>query len=129
MGIQFADIGDDVVPMAGNASSLNLVFHEGVQFFHDVQGIHFFGKGADFFHGKGIRKADFQDRYAVAEDFLDIVVPGAGCDDADTRITRFFYIPGAGFRPFLQFFLPLFNDATAHAATAGTESISPVRRA
>ena len=116
--IEFAYIGDNIVSVAGDAGGFDFVFHERVQFFHDVQRIYFFRKGTDFLHGKGIGKTNLQDRYAVAKYFFYIVVSGTGRDNAHIFMAFFFHVPGTGFGIRCQIFFPLFDDDAAFAGNS-----------
>ena len=66
MGVQFIDFGNDVLAVAGNPGLAYLFFHKRIQFFNDVEFIHSVGKGFDFLHRQGIRKAQLQIRCLIA---------------------------------------------------------------
>ena len=114
IGVQFIDVGNDVFPMTGNAGALDLFFHERIQFFDHIQRIDFTGKSADFIHGQGIGKAQFQIRCLIAKYFFAVVIGYAGRNDADFRIVHFFKIERRLFTVFFQFLFPFFDDVTAH---------------
>ena len=113
IGIEFIDIGNDILAMTVDAGSLDLFFHDRIQLFDDIQSIYFFGKGTDFFNRQRIGEADFQVRRLVSQHFFGVHISHAGSDDADFRIVHFFIVEGGIFRIFLQLFFPFFNDVPA----------------
>ena len=113
IGVQLIDLGDDILAVAGNPGLAYLFFHEGIQFFDDVEFVDPIGKGSDFLHRQGIGETQLQVRCLVAQDFFGIHIGCPGSDDADFRIMHLYFVEGTDFGITLQFFFPFFDDIAA----------------
>ena len=88
LGIQLVHHAGQLLADAVDPGGLDLVLHEGLQLFDDVQLLHLLGEVADQVHGQGIGQAQLQEGRTLGEHFLGVLIIDGGGDDAHLAVTQ-----------------------------------------
>ena len=94
----FAADGKQVFPGAGDAERPDMVFHDGIEFFHHDQRVYGCGKAADHLFGQRIGHADLKHGYGISESFPYILIGSGGSDDTYIRFAHFNAVDPGRFR-------------------------------
>ena len=89
LGIQLVHDAGEFLAHAVDAGGLDLVLHEGLQLFDDVQLLHLGGEVADQVHGQRIGQAQLQEGGTLGEHFLGVLIGDGGGDDAHLAVAQF----------------------------------------
>ena len=82
---EFVDQRQDLLAGDRDAQSADMVLDDGVQFFHDIQFVHFGREIPDQVHRKRIGHTQLQDADSITKDFFNILIGGGGGNDTDLR--------------------------------------------
>ena len=120
---EFIDQGQDLLAGDRNAQGADMILDDGIQFFHDVQFIHFCRETADQVHGEGIGHTQLQDADSIAKDFFYILIGGGGGNNTDLCAAHLDPVQGGGLGIGGQQTGPLLNDGMTPFGIAGHHDV------
>ena len=114
LGVQLVHHAGLILAGAGDACGLDLILHEGLQLFDDIQRLHLGGEVADEVHGQGVGQTQLQEGSTLGEHFLGVLVGNGSGDNAHLAVAQLHLVEaifkGAGAAVLLQLLKSLLHQ-------------------